>query len=175
MRRSEEFLQTIYSHSDIGVFVVDVLEKGEYRYVGINPVHEKLVRMKNEEVMGKSPRDLEYHLGKETVDYVIAYYDACVEKGETLESETYAEIEGKGDWWFSRLTPLFDEEGRWRAFSYEELLARDKVNLDIFWLRDESLEDTADLPAPDVLAAQIVEDLWAALAQFGEIAEDLGE
>ena len=68
-----------------------------------------------------------------------------------------------------------NEEGRWRAFSYEELLARAKVNLDIFWLRDESLEDTADLPAPDVLAAQIVEDLRAALAQFGEIAEDLGE
>ena len=46
--------------------------------------------------------------------------------------------------------------------------------LDIFWLRDESLEDTADLPAPDVLAAEIMEDLQAALAQFAEIAEDLG-
>jgi type I restriction enzyme M protein len=55
------------------------------------------------------------------------------------------------------------------------LLARDKVNLGIFWLRDESLEDTANLPDPDVLAVEIVEDLQAALAQFGEIAEDLGE
>ena len=54
-------------------------------------------------------------------------------------------------------------------------MARDKVNLDIFWLRDESLEDTADLPDPDVLAAEIVEDLQAALEQFREIAEDLGE
>ena len=66
-------------------------------------------------------------------------------------------------------------QGRWRAYSYEELLARDKVNLDIFWLRDESLEDTANLPDPDVLAAEIVEDLQAALEQFGEIAEDVGE
>ena len=54
-------------------------------------------------------------------------------------------------------------------------MARDKVNLDIFWLRDESLEDTANLPDPDVLAAEIVEDLTVALEQFGEIAEDVGE
>jgi type I restriction enzyme M protein len=50
---------------------------------------------------------------------------------------------------------------------------RDKVNLDIFWLKDESLEDSANLPAPDVIAAEIVEDLEAALEQFAEIAGDL--
>jgi hypothetical protein len=50
---------------------------------------------------------------------------------------------------------------------------RDKVNLDIFWLKDESLEDSANLPAPDVIAAEIMEDLEAALAQFAEIATDL--
>ena len=64
-------------------------------------------------------------------------------------------------------------EGRWRAFTYDELMARDKVNLDIFWLRDESLEDSANLPSPDVLAREITEDLEAALAQFAEIAEEL--
>ena len=64
-------------------------------------------------------------------------------------------------------------DGRWRAFTYDELMARDKVNLDIFWLRDESLEDSANLPAPDVLAREIAEDLEAALAQFAEIAEEL--
>ena len=65
-------------------------------------------------------------------------------------------------------------QGRWRAFTFDELIARDKVNLDIFWLRDESLEDRANLPDPDVLAAEIVEDLQAALEQFAAIAEDLG-
>jgi type I restriction enzyme M protein len=55
------------------------------------------------------------------------------------------------------------------------LVARDKVNLDIFWLRDESLEETANLPEPDILAAEIVEDLEAALEQFRLIAEDLGQ
>jgi hypothetical protein len=49
----------------------------------------------------------------------------------------------------------------------------DKLNLDIFWLKDESLEDSANLPDPDIIAAEIVEDLQAALAQFAEIANDL--
>jgi type I restriction enzyme M protein len=65
-------------------------------------------------------------------------------------------------------------EGRWHSSTYDELVARDKVNLDIFWLRDESLEDSANLPSPDVLALEIVEDLKAALAQFEAIEEELG-
>lgn len=66
-------------------------------------------------------------------------------------------------------------DGRWRAYSYDELIARDKANLDIFWLRDESLEDSANLPDPDVLAREIMEELKAALEQFAEIVEELGE
>ena len=65
-------------------------------------------------------------------------------------------------------------QGRWRAYAYDELMARDKANLDIFWLRDESLEDSANLPDPDVLAAEIVEDLQAALEQFAAIAGKMG-
>jgi len=64
------------------------------------------------------------------------------------------------------------ESERFKSFSYEELTKRDKLNLDIFWLKDESLEDSANLPDPDVIAAEIVEDLQAALAQFAEIAMD---
>lgn len=66
-------------------------------------------------------------------------------------------------------------EGRWRRFTYDELMARDKVSLDIFWLKDDSLAENANLPAPEVLAKEIMEDLQAALEQFAEIAEDLGE
>jgi type I restriction enzyme M protein len=65
------------------------------------------------------------------------------------------------------------ETERFRVFSYDELVARDKASLDIFWLRDESLEDTEKLPPPDVIAAEIVEDLEAALAEFAEIAATL--
>jgi type I restriction enzyme M protein len=63
-------------------------------------------------------------------------------------------------------------EGRWRAFGIDELLARDKVRLDIFWVKDESLEDSANLPSPDVIAAEIAEDLRAALEQFEAIQAD---
>lgn len=65
-------------------------------------------------------------------------------------------------------------EGRWRVYSYEELVARDKASLDIFWLKDESLADSDNLPAPEVIAQEIVEDLQAALEQFRLIAGDLG-
>jgi hypothetical protein len=65
------------------------------------------------------------------------------------------------------------ESERFKSFAYDGLLKRDKVNLDIFWLRDESLEDSANLPDPDVLALEIAEELEAALEQFAAIAEDL--
>ena len=65
------------------------------------------------------------------------------------------------------------ETERFRSFSYEDLLKRDKVNLDIFWLRDESMEDTANLPPPDIIADEIIEDLRAALEQLEEVAADL--
>ncbi len=67
------------------------------------------------------------------------------------------------------------ESEQFHRFTYDELMARDKASLDIFWLRDESLEDTANLPAPGVIAAEIVEDLEAALAEFAEIATALGD
>ncbi|MDP2770240.1 MAG: class I SAM-dependent DNA methyltransferase [Giesbergeria sp.] len=66
-------------------------------------------------------------------------------------------------------------DGRWRAYSYDELAARDKTSLDIFWLKDESLADSDNLPAPGVIALEIVEDLQAALEQFKLIAADMTE
>jgi type I restriction enzyme M protein len=65
------------------------------------------------------------------------------------------------------------ETERFKCFTYEELLKRDKVNLDIFWLKDEALEESANLPDPGVIALEITEDLEAALEQFAAIAEDL--
>lgn len=65
------------------------------------------------------------------------------------------------------------ETGRFRAFGYGDLMQWDKVSLDIFWLKDESLEDTENLPPPDVLAGKIVENLQAALEQFSSIYEEL--
>ena len=66
-------------------------------------------------------------------------------------------------------------EGRWRSYDYEELVARDKASLDIFWLRDESLADSDNLPPPDVIAREIIDDLEAALEQFRLIEADLAD
>ena len=68
-----------------------------------------------------------------------------------------------------------EECERWKSFTYDEITARDKANLDITWLRDESLEDLDNLPSPDVLAREIVEDLTAALEEFEAVATALEE
>ncbi|MFH1127000.1 MAG: class I SAM-dependent DNA methyltransferase [archaeon] len=64
-------------------------------------------------------------------------------------------------------------DGRWKCFNYEDILKRDKTNLDIFWIKDESLDDLDKLPKPDVIASELVEDLESALEQLREISTDL--
>ena len=65
------------------------------------------------------------------------------------------------------------ETEQFHRYQLPQLLTRDKVNLDIFWLKDNALEDSATLPAPDVLALEITENLQMALTQFASIAEEL--
>jgi type I restriction enzyme M protein len=65
------------------------------------------------------------------------------------------------------------ETERFRKFTYAEIVARDKANLDILWLKDDSLEDSENLPAPALLAAEIVESLEAALEEFRAVEEAL--
>jgi len=66
------------------------------------------------------------------------------------------------------------ETEQFKKFSYDELIARDKTNLDIFWLKDDSLEDAADLPAPDVLANEIIDELEVAISEMRAVVEALG-
>ena len=74
--------------------------------------------------------------------------------------------------------PTWDErtnpEGRWRKYSYADLMARDKTSLDLFWLKDKSLTDLDNLPEPDELVEEIIENLEAGLNSFREIAARLG-
>lgn len=66
-------------------------------------------------------------------------------------------------------------EGRCRKFTYEEVIARDKTSLDITWLKDKSLADLDNLPDPDELAEDIIENLEAGLASFREIMATLSK
>jgi len=65
------------------------------------------------------------------------------------------------------------ETERFKVFTYDDIMQRDKVSLDIFWLKDESLEDSENLPAPEVLAQEIAENLESALEQFSSISQEL--
>lgn len=65
-------------------------------------------------------------------------------------------------------------EGRWRKYSYEELIARDKTSLDLFWLKDDSLADLDNLPEPEILAEEIIDNMEAGLASFRAVAATLG-
>jgi len=64
-------------------------------------------------------------------------------------------------------------EGRWRKFGFDQIIARDKTSLDIFWLKDKSLADLDKLPEPDELALEIIDNLEAGLNSFREIAAGL--
>jgi len=86
---------------------------------------------------------------------------ACYKPGEPHEKRRAT--------WTEKRKP----DGRWRSFTYDEIIKRDKASLDIFWLRDKSLEDSDDLPGPDILAQEIADDLQTALEQFSSIAAEL--
>ena len=64
-------------------------------------------------------------------------------------------------------------DGRWRKFTYDEIVARDKTSLDISWVKDASLADLDNLPDPDILAMDIIENIEASLASFKAIADSL--
>lgn len=77
---------------------------------------------------------------------------------------------------FTRRKSTYSEsnpEGRWRSYPLDELLKRDKVSLDLFWIKDDSLEDSDSLPDPETIADEIIEDLQDALDQFASIAASL--
>ena len=64
-------------------------------------------------------------------------------------------------------------EGRWRKFKYEELVNRDKANLDVFWLKDKSFVDSENLPDPSIVAAEICENLESGLSKFRNVLAEL--
>ncbi|UZH10931.1 hypothetical protein OM794_04015 [Halomonas sp. BDJS001] len=65
------------------------------------------------------------------------------------------------------------ETERFKYYRYEDLIIRDKANLDIFWLKDDSLENIDDLPPPYVLQQEIIEHIEAALFAFKDVESGL--
>ncbi len=93
-------------------------------------------------------------------------YDHLIEFVECYQPENRFRRE---ETWHPEASP----EGRWRRYSYEELIERDKASLDVFWLKDNSLTDLDNLPPPDELAAQIVEEMEAGLESFRSVLAEV--
>ncbi len=105
------------------------------------------------------------------------YYDLRTNKHFTLKRNplTYDDLENFIECYKAGNREDREESERFKKYEYEELIERDKVNLDIFWLEDDSIENIEDLPEPEVLADDITENLQAALDQFRQIQDDLAD
>ena len=105
----EVFLRSIYDGVAESIFVVDVLENGEFQYVGLNPAHEKLTGIPSTELQGKMPAQV---LPPDTALAVQQRYRDCVAAGEAISYEECLPFQGQQIWWFTHLTPLRDKQER---------------------------------------------------------------
>jgi PAS domain S-box-containing protein len=105
LQENEEFLRSIYDGVEKSIFVVDVLENGEFHYVDLNPAHEHLTGLRSVELRGKSPEEV---LPLEVAQTVSGRYRACVEAGATISYEECLPFKGLEMWWLTSLTPLRD-------------------------------------------------------------------
>lgn len=112
---------------------------------------------------------------KEHVTSKVWIYDLRTNKHFTLK-ESFLKLEDLRDFiksYNSENRHQRKETERFKCFTYEEIFKRDKTNLDIFWLKDESLDDLDKLPAPEIIVGEIVDDLEDALEQLRKINKDL--
>lgn len=77
-------------------------------------------------------------------------------------------ISKRKETWSKRKT-----DGRWRKYPYAELLGREKVNMDIFWINDKNFVDVDNLPEPDILIEEIVSNIESTLQNLKAIRESI--
>ncbi len=92
---------------------------------------------------------------------------------ESIKLYNADNIYKRTEMWSEISTSSPPPDGRWRKYTYDEVIERDKTNLDIFWIKDKSLTDLENLPDPDVLANEIIENVEAGLNSFGGIMETI--
>jgi hypothetical protein len=108
-KEREQFLRSIYEGVEYSVFTIDVSEDGNFRYLGLNPAHERLTGIKNEQLQGKSPDDV--LLPTWAVKAKQHYLD-CINASATICYEEYQPFQDQDMWWITTLTPLRDTGGR---------------------------------------------------------------
>ncbi|WP_413175590.1 GAF domain-containing protein [Anabaena azotica] len=106
---SEQFLASMYDSVQTSIFVVDVLEDGDFRYLALNPTHERWVGLPSEELRGKKPEDI---LSPVDAARVRKHYADCVRLGKTISYKQCLQLQGVNTWWSTTLTPLRDRNSR---------------------------------------------------------------
>ena len=106
---SEQFLLSMYDSVQASIFVVDVLEDGDFRYVALNPTHERWIGIHSDDLRGKKPEDI---LSAIDAAKVRQHYAECVLFGKTISYEQCLQFQGVPTWWSTTLTPLRDANSR---------------------------------------------------------------
>ncbi len=109
LREQEAFLRSIYDGCDVSIFVVDVLPDGHFRYGGLNPTHERLTGIRNQDLQGQTP---EAFFPPNVAAALRSHYRSCVLAGQPIVYEEYLPFQGQDTWWLTKLTPLRDATGR---------------------------------------------------------------
>ncbi|MBD2412319.1 ATPase [Nostoc calcicola FACHB-389] len=106
---SEQFLLSMYDSVQASIFVVDVLEDGDFRYLALNPTHERWIGIRSDDLRGKKPEDI---LSPIDAARVRQRYADCVLFGKTISYEQCLQFQGILTWWSTTLTPLRDANSR---------------------------------------------------------------
>ena len=104
----DPYLRLVYDHIDAALFVMEVVDGKDFRFLGLNPAHERLTGLRSEDVRGKRPSEF---LPPAMAEAVSANYRRCLEAGTTIEYEEVLPFQGRDSWWRTRLIPVPGADG----------------------------------------------------------------